>query len=119
MLIFLVIPEGKYIKNHLEFGNKLKKKPFVFATNYFLKENGKYLNAVLDKKIWLLWMEGRVHGEYDAIETPIGFIPEYEDLKNLFKKVFDKNYSEEDYQKQFEIRTDKWLSKMERMKKNL
>jgi phosphoenolpyruvate carboxykinase (GTP) len=115
-LDFLVVQLGKYIKNHLEFGKRLKKKPFVFATNYFIKENNEFLSEKVDKKVWLIWMEGRVHGEYDAIETPIGFIPKYEDVKSLFKEIFTREYSKELYEKQFSIRIHKFLEKIERMR---
>ncbi|MFC1518051.1 phosphoenolpyruvate carboxykinase (GTP) [Candidatus Margulisiibacteriota bacterium] len=116
-LDFLVVPLDKYIQNHIDFGAKLKKTPLVFATNYFIKKDGKFLSEKVDKKVWLMWMEGRVHGEYDAIETPIGFIPKYEDLKALFKKIFDRDYTENDYKEQFTIRTEKWLEKIDRINK--
>ncbi len=115
-LDFLVVPLGLYIKNHLAFGDDLDKPPKVFHTNYFLKEDGKYLNGMLDKKVWLLWMDGRVNSEFDAIETPTGFIPKFEDLKRLFKELLDKEYTKEDYEKQFSIRVGKLLGKLERMK---
>ncbi|MBN1416408.1 MAG: phosphoenolpyruvate carboxykinase (GTP) [Bacteroidales bacterium] len=114
-LDFLVVQLGKYIENHLKFGKRLEKLPLVFATNYFIKENGQFLSEKVDKKVWLIWMEGRVHGEYEAIETPIGFIPKYEDLKPLFKQVFNRDYSREQYEKQFSIRIQKFLEKIERM----
>ncbi|MFC1670270.1 phosphoenolpyruvate carboxykinase (GTP) [Spirochaetota bacterium] len=114
-LDFLVVPLGKYIRNHIDFGEKLSEVPLVFATNYFLKEDGKFLNEKVDKKVWLMWMDGRVHGEYDAIETPIGYIPKYEDLKKLFEEVFGREYNEDDYRLQFSIRVDKFLEKMDRM----
>ena len=114
-LDFLVVQLGKYINNHIKFGQKLEKKPLVFATNYFLKDDGKFLNEKVEKKVWLMWMEGRVHNEYDAIETPIGFIPKYEDLKNLFKETFDMNYTKKSYDKQFTIRLNKFLEKITRM----
>jgi len=116
-LDFLVVPLGTYLRNHLKFGEGLSAKPPVFATNYFLKENGTFLNEKVDKKIWLLWMEGRVHGEYDAIETPIGFIPRYGDIQRLFKKIYNKDYTRKDYEIQFSIRADKFLEKMERVEK--
>lgn len=116
-LDFLVVPLGKYIENHFKFGDSLKNVPLVFSTNYFLKEDGEFLNHKVDKKVWILWAEGRVHGEYDAIKTPIGYIPKYDDLKELFKKTFDKDYKEEDYQKQFSIRIANFIEKMERMEK--
>jgi phosphoenolpyruvate carboxykinase (GTP) len=114
-LDFIVIPLGLYIKNHLAFGEKLDKVPKIFHTNYFLKEDGKYLNGMLDKKVWLLWMDGRVNNEFGAIETPIGMIPKFEDIKKLFKEVLDKEYSKEDYEQQFSIRIAKLLEKIERM----
>ena len=114
---FLVVPLGKYIDNHNKFGQSLTNTPKVFATNYFIKEDGKFLNGKLDKKIWLIWAEGRVHNEYDALETPVGHIPKYEDLKDLFQKVFNKNYTKTEYEKQFSIRIDNFLGKIARMEK--
>ena len=112
---FLTVPIGVYIKNHLKFGEDLDKEPLIFATNYFLQENGKFLNEKVDKKIWILWMERRVHKEFDAIETPIGYIPNHEDLKILFKEIFHKEYTREDYEKQFSIRVNKLLEKLDRV----
>lgn len=116
-LDFLVVQLGKYIENHMNFGKRLQKTPLVFATNYFIKENGEFLSEKVDKKVWLIWMEGRVHGEYDAIETPVGYIPKYEDLKSLFQQVFSRDYTRELYEKQFSIRIQKFLEKIERMEK--
>ncbi len=115
-LDFLVIPLGMYIENHLKFGEVLDKVPLIFSTNYFLKDkDGNFFNAKTDKKVWLLWAEGRVHNEYEAIETPIGFIPKYEDLKKLFIDVFQKEYTKEQYEQQFTIKIPKLLSKLDRI----
>jgi len=112
---FLVIPLGTYINNHLKFGEVLDKPPRIFATNYFLKENDKFLNEKVDKKVWLLWMEGRVHNEYDTVETPIGYIPRYPDLKALFSEIFDREYTKEEYENQFSIRVTKLLERLDRI----
>ncbi len=116
-LDFVVVPLGTYIKNYVEFGNKLKTPPKIYGVNYFLKKEGKYLNDILDKKVWLMWMEGRVNSEYEAIETPVGFIPKHEDLKALFKQIFDKDYTEEQYIEQFSIRITKLLERLDRVEK--
>ncbi len=116
-LDFMVIPLGLYLENHRKFGNRLTHCPKIFATNYFLKKDGKYCNGMLDKKVWVLWAEGRCHGEFNAIKTPIGFIPKYEDLKELFRTVLNQKYKEEDYNYQFSIRVSKWLEKYDRMEK--
>jgi len=117
-LDFIVVPLGKYIENHLAFGRRMKKTPLIFSTNYFLKDqSGEYLNDKIDKKVWILWAEGRVHGDYEAIETPIGFIPKYEDIRNLFQATLNKDYSREQYENQFSIRIDKLLAKLDRLEK--
>jgi phosphoenolpyruvate carboxykinase (GTP) len=88
----------------------------VFATNYFLKDKkGKYLNGILDKLCWIIWAEGRVHNNFEAIETPIGHIPKYLNLKTLFKQYLDKDYKEQDYIAQFSIRPNKILEKLDRI----
>jgi phosphoenolpyruvate carboxykinase (GTP) len=115
-LDFLVVPLGKYLKNHQTFGNRLKYCPIVFATNYFLKaKDGKYLNRILDKKVWVIWAEGRTKDNFDAIETPIGYIPKYDDLKQLFKLELGKDYLQENYIEQFTIRIDFLLDKLNRV----
>ncbi|MCX6798905.1 MAG: phosphoenolpyruvate carboxykinase (GTP) [Candidatus Diapherotrites archaeon] len=112
---FLTVPLGVYIENHLKFGSDLDSPPLVFATNYFLKEGGRLLNQKTDKKVWLMWMEGRVHNEFNAIETPMGFIPVFEDLRRLFREIFNKEYPKADYEKQFSVRAKKLLEKLDRV----
>jgi phosphoenolpyruvate carboxykinase (GTP) len=115
-LDFISIPFADYIKNHLSFKKNLTRVPKIFATNYFLKdEQGHFLNAKIDKVVWMVWAEGRVHGEFDAIETPVGKIPFYEDLKGLFLQELNREYVKEDYIEQFSLRIDRYLEKMERM----
>ncbi len=116
---FISIPLGQNIRNNLEFGRKLKNAPAVFGVNYFLRErnNGKFVNAIQDKHVWVKWMELRVHGEAEAIETPTGYLPKYNDLKKLFRQVLNKDYSKEDYAKQFSIRVPENLAKIERVQR--
>jgi len=115
-LDFMVVPLGKYIENHQKFGNNLKIPPKVFAMNYFLKSSeGKYLNGMLDKLVWVMWAEARTHGELDAIATPIGYIPKYHDLRDLFKQYLNKDYSKKDYEEQFSIRIMHLIEKLDRV----
>jgi len=116
-LDFLSIPIGRYIEDNLKFGAKIKNPPLIFSVNYFLKDaNGKFTNHKNDKRIWLKWMELRVHNDVEAIKTPTGFIPHYHDLKQLFQTVFNKEYSKNDYTKQFTVRIPENLEKIERIK---
>lgn len=113
---FLSIPIGRYIQNNLDFGAKLPRPPRIFAVNYFLRDaNGVWLNEKNDKAIWLRWMELRVNNDIDALRTPTGNIPLYSDLRTLFQEVGHKQYTREDYIKQFTLRTDENLAKIDRM----
>jgi len=113
---FVAIPLGKYVRNNLEFGKKVDRPPLVFGVNYFLRDaEGRFVNAVRDKHVWIKWMERRVHGEIDAIEGPTGWLPKYEDLRPLFKQVLGKDYSHEDYVGQFTIRVPENLAKIDRV----
>jgi len=115
-LDFLSIPLGRYIRNNLDFAKGIDNPPLVFSVNYFLRgKDGKYLNGMSDKKVWILWAELRVNGDVDAIETPTGLIPKYEDLKRLFKEHLDTQYSQADYIQQFTIRIPENLAKLDRV----
>jgi phosphoenolpyruvate carboxykinase (GTP) len=116
-LDFLSIPMGTYVDINIQFGKKLDKAPKVFSVNYFLrdKDSGEFLNTKLDKLVWLKWMELRVNEEADAIDAVTGLIPEYKDLKKLFKEHLDKDYSEEEYIQQFTVRVNENIEKMDRI----
>ena len=117
-LDFLSIPLGRYIQNNLDFAKGIKNPPLIFSVNYFLKnKDGKYLNGIADKLVWILWAELRVNGDVDGIATPTGFIPKYEDLAGLFKEKLNKNYTKENYVEQFTIRIQENLAKLERVEK--
>jgi len=117
-LDFISVPFKTYVENHLKFADNLKDVPRIYATNYFLKDDaGNYLNSKLDKKVWILWAEGRVHHEFEAIKTPVGLIPKYEDLKTLFTRELNKDYTKAEYLQQFSLSVTKYLEKMERMSK--
>lgn len=115
---FLAIPLGKYIQNNIDFVQGIDNPPLVFGVNYFLRDKeGNFVNGVRDKHVWIKWMELRVHGDVDAIACPTGRIPHYEDLVPLFKQVLDKDYTKEDYIRQFTIRVPENLAKIDRVEK--
>ena len=115
---FLAIPLGKYIQNNLDFGKALKRPPLVFGVNYFLRDReGRFLNEVRDKAVWIKWMELRVRGEADVVWSATGWIPKYDDLKQLFRQVLEKEYTLDDYVEQFTLRVPENLAKLERVEK--
>jgi len=117
-LDFLSIPLGRYIQNNLDFARDVDEPPLIFSVNYFLRDkDGKYLNGIADKRVWILWAELRVNGDVDAVKTPTGLIPKYEDLAKLFKDKLDREYSQPDYVQQFTIRIPENLAKLDRVEK--
>ncbi|MCM8800441.1 MAG: phosphoenolpyruvate carboxykinase (GTP) [Candidatus Omnitrophica bacterium] len=114
---FISISLGKYLKNYLEFVKSLKKTPRVFGVNYFLTnlKTNKFLNSRQDKHIWIKWIELRIHNDVEATPTPTGLIPKYKDLKRLFKRVLNKDYTEDSYLEQFTLRVNENLAKLQRV----
>jgi len=116
-LDFVSIPLGKYIVNYIQFAEGSKDLPSIFSVNYFLKDDkGNYLTGMSAKRVWVKWMELRANGDVDAIKTPTGSIPKYEDLKKLFKQVLDQDYSQAEYEQQFTLKIPANLEKIARIK---
>jgi phosphoenolpyruvate carboxykinase (GTP) len=94
-------------------------RPILAGLNYFLTHEARggkgtqLLGEKRDVKVWLSWLAAFAHGEVQAIETPIGFIPKYDDLKALFSKLIGKDYPRDLYDRQFSIYTDKILARIE------
>jgi phosphoenolpyruvate carboxykinase (GTP) len=95
------------------------KRPVMAGLNYFLTEGArggegkKLLGEKRDVKAWLAWLERRAHNDVDAIDTPIGFLPKYDDLKALFKEIINKEYPVELYNIQFSLYIDNILARIE------
>ena len=114
---------GEYMDAQFEFyGNPQiapDKQPIMAGLNYFLTDearggtSSKLLGEKKDVKAWMAWLERRAHREVDAIETPIGFVPRYPDLKKLFKDRIAKEYSEDLYTKQFSLYVDNILARID------
>jgi len=114
---FVSYPLGEYTMNNIKFGEGVDKAPKIFSTNYFMKNpEGNFMTSKLAKKAWLHWADGRVHGEYEALDTPTGKIPLYKDVKDLFKEHLNEDFTEADYTYLFTFRCTKWIKKLERAK---
>jgi phosphoenolpyruvate carboxykinase (GTP) len=112
---------GDYMKAQFDFFGSAAiadgKRPIMAGLNYFLTHEArggsgkKLLGEKKDVKVWLGWLERRAHGDVDAIETPIGLIPRYEDLRTLFETLIDKPYPQELYDRQFSLYVDHILAR--------
>jgi len=72
---------------------------------------------MMDKLVWVLWAELRVNGDVEALQTPTGYIPKYEDLAPLFKNNLKQEYTREEFVQQFTIRIPKLSAKFDRIEK--
>jgi phosphoenolpyruvate carboxykinase (GTP) len=114
---------GEYMDAQFVFFNSDKiaddKRPILSGLNYFLSDEArggsskKLLGEKKDVKAWMAWLERRAHQEVDALETPIGYLPKYEDLKRLFKDRIDKEYPEDLYTKQFSLYIDNIVARID------
>jgi phosphoenolpyruvate carboxykinase (GTP) len=114
---------GDYMDAQFQFFNNQKiakdKQPVMAGLNYFLthKARGgnstKLLGEKRDVKVWLAWLERKAHGDVRAISTPIGYIPEFEDLRNLFQTIIDKTYPKDLYEKQFSLYIDNIVARID------
>jgi len=95
------------------------KQPVMAGLNYFLTDEDrggdspKLLGEKRDVKVWLAWLERHVYNEMEVIATPIGYLPKFEDLKQLFQEIIDKTYTEELYTKQFSLYIDKIIARID------
>ncbi len=117
---FIPGPLSDYMAAQFSFFNsdRLDPKPLMAGLNYFLThgarggEGEELLGQKCDVEVWLGWLERLVHGEVETIETPIGYLPRYEDLEPLFSKI-DKAYPKDLYDRQFSLYVDNILARIE------
>lgn len=95
------------------------KRPVMAGLNYFLTHEArggsdkKLLGEKRDVKAWLAWLERWAHKDVEAIRTPIGMLPKYDDLKKLFKERINKDYPEDLYNKQFSLYIDNIVARID------
>jgi phosphoenolpyruvate carboxykinase (GTP) len=113
---------GGYMKAQFQFFNHVDiatdHAPIMAGLNYFLTDEArggtstKLLGEKQDVRVWLSWLERRVHGDVEAIDTPIGYLPYYDDLKVMFKEIINKEYSRELYTRQFSLYLNNILARV-------
>ena len=95
------------------------KRPVMAGLNYFLTHGARggqgkqLLGEKRDVKVWLSWLERLAHREAATIDTPIGYLPRYADLRGLFAAIIDKDYPEDLYTKQFSLYIDHILARID------
>lgn len=82
MLPFMGYHIADYINHWLQFGRELPNAPRIFGVNWFRRsEAGEFLWPGYGQNIRVLkWIVERTRGKVSAVESPIGWMPRYEDL---------------------------------------
>lgn len=108
MLPFCGYHMGDYIRHWVKMGKRHTENPRIFHVNWFRKdEDGKFLWPGFGENMRVLkWIVGRVHGQSKAIESPLGWVPRYEDMD--FKGM---DISEEQWDQLMRIDREVWKLK--------
>ena len=118
---FVASPLAEYLQAQFDFytSTAMTQKPIMAGLNYFLTHDARggsgkgLLGEKRDVHVWLGWLELYAHGDVEAIATPIGMLPKYEDLKKLFRDKIDKDYPESLYTMQFSFYIDNIIARLD------
>ena len=110
MLPFMGYHMGDYVNHWLQFGRDLPNPPRIFSVNWFRKdEDGNFLWPGFGENMRVLkWITQRVHGGTSAVESPIGWMPRYEDIDWRG----NENFTKEDFAKITTIDREPWKQEL-------
>ncbi|MEL7006106.1 MAG: phosphoenolpyruvate carboxykinase domain-containing protein, partial [Bacteroidota bacterium] len=108
MLPFCGYNMADYFNHWLQFGRSLNNPPRIFVVNWFRKDaEDNFMWPGFGENMRVLeWVINRVRGRTGAVESPIGYMPRYEDLNwegiDFTREQFDElmNINREGWKKE-------------------
>jgi len=104
---------GDYFAHWLKMGKSIPNPPMIFHVNWFRTDDeGHFIwPGFGDNMRVLLWILARCEGKVDAVETPIGYVPNYKDIN-----IEGLDISEETMKELLSVDTAAWLEDVENIK---
>jgi phosphoenolpyruvate carboxykinase (GTP) len=110
MLPFCGYHMADYFNHWLQFGRNLSHPPRIFSVNWFRKdENGKFIWPGYSENMRVLkWIVDRACGRGYAVESPLGWMPRYQDL------IWDglEHFTPEKFNSVMSVRSDDWKNEL-------
>jgi len=109
MLPFCGYNMGDYFRHWLDVGKKLKNPPKIFSVNWFrTDDNGSFIWPGFGDNIRVLkWIIARVNNKAKAVSTPVGYVPDLDDLDTS-----GLNIPRENLEKLVEVKIADWKEEL-------
>ncbi len=110
MLPFCGYHMASYFNYWLRFGRQIPSPPRIFSVNWFRKDkDGKFIWPGFGENMRVLkWVVQRANGQAVGVESPIGWMPRYEDLD--WRGLED--FSREKFQELMAIDREQWVNEL-------
>lgn len=110
MIPFMGYHMADYFNHWLNMGAQLPNPPSIFAVNWFRRDNeGNFAWPGFGENMRVLkWIVERVSGKADAVESPLGWMPQYKDLD--FRGL--ESFTEEQFNDLMSIDREVWKEEL-------
>lgn len=109
MLPFIGYHMASYFNHWLNIGRQVNDPPRIFSVNWFRKDaTGKFLWPGFGENMRVLkWIVERANGRGHATESPLGYVPRYEDIDWT-----GIDFSESNFKDLMKVDRDEWLQEI-------